>query len=342
MWHFTVKKQILIFFCLLAGTDRLHAQTVTDIDGNVYSTVRIGAQVWMSENLKTTRFRDGTNIPQIPDSVQWSGGTIPGYCWYANAVAYKDIFGALYNWEAVSSGKLAPEGWHVATNEDWSNLVNYLGGGTYAGGKLKALGSIDVGDGYWYTPNEGATNETGFSAQAGGAREFNGAFNYIFSHGYFWTSTAGNEGMAVYRKLYYNSTDVDSGSLNRPAGLSVRCVRDSATGFPETGVEGKVKIYSIPGTGCIVVAGIEECSFSLSVYDLAGRLVARSIPSRQDGISVSLRYPASRIPHPASCILHPASSCFVDTGLPPGIYLIRVAGCGWEVWRKVMIGGNEQ
>jgi uncharacterized protein (TIGR02145 family) len=301
MRHFTVKKLILIFFCLFIGTDRLHAQTITDIDGNVYPTVQIGTQVWMAENLKTTRFRDGTNIPQIPDSVQWSGGTFPGFCWYANAVAYKDIFGALYNWEAVSSGKLAPEGWHVATDKDWSILVDYLGGGPYAGGKLKALGSIDVGDGYWYTPNAGATNETGFSAQGGGAREFNGAFNYIFSHGYFWTSTAGNTGMAICRRLFYNSTEVDSGSINRTAGLSVRCVRDSVVGGPETVPKGNVKVYSIPGTGRIVVTGIEECSFSLSVYDLAGRLVAKSV-------------------------------------LRPGIYLVWVAGCGWEVWRKVMVG----
>ena len=138
---------------------------VTDIDGNVYQTVTIGTQVWMVENLKTTRYIDGTAIPLDTNSSTWGGLTTPGYCWYNDSAIYGNTYGALYNWYAVNTGKLAPAGWHVPTDSEWTVLTTYLGGETVAGGKLK-----DTGTTYWQSPNTGATNASGFLALPGGFR----------------------------------------------------------------------------------------------------------------------------------------------------------------------------
>ena len=136
--------------------------TATDIDGNVYHTVTIGTQIWMVENLKTTRYNDGSPIPFVTDSSSWSNLTTPGYCWYNNDTTNKNTYGALYNWFAVNTGKLAPTGWHVPTDDEWTTLTTYLGGESIAGGKLKETGTT-----HWRTPNAGATNEIGFTASSG-------------------------------------------------------------------------------------------------------------------------------------------------------------------------------
>ena len=107
--------------------DNNNSSTVTDIDGNVYNTVKIGTQTWMVENLKTTRFNDGTAIPNVTDASAWNALTTPGYCWYDNNEANKATYGALYNWYAVNTGKLAPASWHVATDADWKKLEMALG-----------------------------------------------------------------------------------------------------------------------------------------------------------------------------------------------------------------------
>jgi hypothetical protein len=109
---------------------------VTDIDGNIYSTVTIGTQTWMKQDLKTTRYNDGAAIPLVTDNTAWAALTTPGYCLYNNTNNADSIrtFGALYNWYAVNTGKLAPTGWHVATDAEWTTLTTYLGGTTVAGG----------------------------------------------------------------------------------------------------------------------------------------------------------------------------------------------------------------
>jgi len=100
-----------------------------DIDGNVYHTVIIGTQIWMVENLKTTKYNDGTSIANVTDNVEWIGLTSPAYCWYNNYTSYKTQFGALYNWYAVNTGKLAPTGWHVPSHAEWTTLTNFFLGG---------------------------------------------------------------------------------------------------------------------------------------------------------------------------------------------------------------------
>jgi uncharacterized protein (TIGR02145 family) len=194
---------------------------VSDIDGNIYHTIVIGAQVWLIENLKTTRFNDGTPIPNVTDNTAWGALTTPGYCWYQNNVANGATYGALYNWHAVNTGRLAPKGWHVATDAEWTTMGNFLGGDAVAGGKLKEAGLA-----HWLTPNTGATNETGFSALPGGYRYGNGSFNYQGYSGLWWSASEDNASDAYYRYLSYGYDSLARDSYYKSCGFSVRLVRD--------------------------------------------------------------------------------------------------------------------
>jgi uncharacterized protein (TIGR02145 family) len=155
--------------------------TVTDIDGNVYNIITIGGQVWMKENLKVTKLKDGTAIPLVTSTVQWATSTTPSYCYYNNSTVTGVTYGALYNWYTVNTNKLCPSSWHVPSNSEWSILSNFLGGDYVSGGKLKITGTI-----YWKSFNSDATNETGFSALGSGVRFSNGIDSGIFSDFLHW------------------------------------------------------------------------------------------------------------------------------------------------------------
>ena len=135
----------------------------TDFDGNNYPVGQIGTQIWMVENLKTTRYNDGTDILSITDNTTWENLITPGYCFYNNGVVNKNTYGALYNWYAVNTGKLAPKGWHVPTNDEYTTLITFLGGESVASSKLKESGTS-----HWQSPNTEATNQSGFTALPGG------------------------------------------------------------------------------------------------------------------------------------------------------------------------------
>jgi uncharacterized protein (TIGR02145 family) len=182
---------------LISGLAVLKAQTVTDIDGNVYKTVTIGTQTWMAENLKTTKYNDGTPIPLVADTMVvramgrkpvsvplWIVVGSGAYCWYYNIkIAAYHVYGALYNRIAVNTRMLCPTGWHVLGIDEWTTLTNYLGD-SIAGGKLKENGTVN-----WHYPNTGATNESGFTALPGGWRDENGVYQEIGYQGVFWSST---------------------------------------------------------------------------------------------------------------------------------------------------------
>ena len=213
----------LLNFTTQSGT----GGTVTDIDGNVYHTVIIGTQTWMVENLKTTKDNDGTAIPLVTDGTAWRNLTTPGYCWCNNdAATYKNTYGALYNWYTVHTGKLAPTGWHVPTDAEWTTLTTYLGGESVAGGKMKSTGTIAAGTGLWLDPNTGATNESGFTAVPAGLRESYGTFVSVGSDGVWWSSSENDLGSAWFRSLHYDYSDVTRNNGYKSFGFSVRCVRD--------------------------------------------------------------------------------------------------------------------
>jgi uncharacterized protein (TIGR02145 family) len=232
-----------IFFMIIGGCKKKEDKstppapptsgTVKDIDGNEYHIDTIGTQIWMVENLKTTRYNNGNHIPLVTDSTAWFNLTTPGYCWYNNDITNKTPYGALYNWYAVNAGKLAPVGWHIPTAAEWTTLITYLGGVDVAGGKMKATGTIEAGTGLWRTfPNTNATNESGFTAVPGGYRLGYlqlgyGKFENIGGVSIWWSSTGDINGyLAMYMMLYFMSDGVGPGNDYQYLGYSVRCIRD--------------------------------------------------------------------------------------------------------------------
>ena len=200
--------------------------TVTDIDVNVYSTVTIGTQVWMAENLKVTHYRNGEPIPKVTDNTEWCNLTTGAYCNYDNDANNATTYGSLYNWYAVDDSRnIAPAGWHVPTDEEWQTLVDYLGGSGVAGGKLKETGTT-----HWKSPNEGATNESGFSALPGGYHFHDGGYSSMGSSAAFWSSSDyisfSGSFYALGRALLHDYSKVYRHGYDERYGYSVRCVRD--------------------------------------------------------------------------------------------------------------------
>lgn len=218
----TVSKPIQRTTVITNNTVVPPSNMVTDIDGNIYHTVKIGPQVWMAENLKTTRYNDGTSIPLVTSGSAWATLTTPGYCFYDNdATVNKATYGAMYNWYTVSTGKLCPRGWLVPSDAEWTTLTNYLGGENAAGGKLK-----ESGISHWGTPNDGATNSSGFTALPGGFRQDDGSFYNINDDATWWSSSVNNPQSARGRNVNYNYSYVTKDSYNKNFGFSVRCVKD--------------------------------------------------------------------------------------------------------------------
>jgi len=194
--------------------------TMTDQDGNVYKTVKIGDQVWMAENLRVTHYRNGDPIPNVTSNWEWSHLRTGARCAYNNNNGNVTTYGLLYNWYALTDRRnIAPEGWHVPTDEEWKELERYLG--SNAGGKLKERGTS-----HWKSPNEGATNSSGFTALPGGSRNYHGTFYDIGDHAYFWSSTEYGRDYAWLRHLYYNLSGAYRDDYDKLDGFSVRCVRD--------------------------------------------------------------------------------------------------------------------
>lgn len=196
-------------------------ETVADIEGNTYKTIQIGTQTWMAENLRTQKFKDGTDIEYIAEAASWKALETSAYSWY-----YTDtiVSGALYNWYAVNTGDLCPDGWSVPTDADWTELTDYLGGAATVGEALKESGSR-----HWLESNENNTNASGFTALPGGYRTLFGGFGNIGNTGYWWTSTENVTGTAFYRSMYFSYSNVDRGSSNVKSGFSVRCIKNPVT-----------------------------------------------------------------------------------------------------------------
>ncbi len=201
----------------------------SDSDGNSYATVVIGTQVWMAENLKSTKYNDGTAILYNTDNGM-SYSEAPGYCWYNDNATNKNTYGALYNWFAVNTGKLCPVGWHVPQYTEWWTLVSYLAGteGSTAegisGGKMKEAGTV-----HWRTPNTGATNSSSFSALPAGCRPIGFPYQELGDRGYWWTATA--DAGALNARFVYTTFDSSACIsyyilIDKRHQYSVRCMKD--------------------------------------------------------------------------------------------------------------------
>jgi len=201
-----------------------------DVDGNVYRTVRIGDQVWMAENLRVTRYRDGSAIPEVRDDRDWAGLDSGASCIAGNAAdpAHVAAFGRLYNWHAINDLRgLAPEGWHVPSVAEWQRMLDSLGGAAVAGGSLKALGTVS-----WAAPNTAATDSSGFTALPGGVRDGNGGPFFNFGEAAYLGLTATEPGI-WYAFLESGSGAVSVASDEYPTdGFSIRCVKDDSPASP--------------------------------------------------------------------------------------------------------------
>ena len=223
-------ERIVILYPNVAGL------TVTDIDANIYHTVKIGTQIWMVEALKTTKFNDGSAIPNVGPNTTWSGLVTPGYNWYNNDIANKGNYSALYNWYAVNSGKLCPTGWHVASDAEWTQLTDYLTskGYGYQGTGSNIAKSMAETSGWTSSSiagnvgnDQASNNNSLFSALPGGNRNGDGTFSKLGTYCLFWSSTEQDSGSAFFRSLYYGSGKVDRApGLYKGTGLSVRCIKD--------------------------------------------------------------------------------------------------------------------
>jgi uncharacterized protein (TIGR02145 family) len=199
--------------------------SVDDVDSNSYATVVIGAQQWFVENLRTTKYNDGTPIPLVTTNGVWDTLTSPAYCWYDNDSTSNAMpYGALYNYYTVadtSSKNVCPIGWHVPSDSSWTVLINTLGGSTVAGGKMK-----EVGTEHWTPPNNGATNSSGFTAVAGGNRNTSGVFDEFGNGAFFWSSSVHSVERSWYRFILNNAADVYRENNLKDIGFSIRCLKD--------------------------------------------------------------------------------------------------------------------
>jgi len=213
---------ILINSCKKDEDPPAEPERLVDIQGNKYAIVTIGTQTWMASDLRVKQLNDTTDIPHITNASQWENTSAPAHCYYDNdSTEYADPYAILYNWFAVKTGKLCPEGWHVPTNADWTTLIDFLGGEDTTGGLLK-----EIGTDHWASPNVGATNVTGFTAIAGGYRNYDGPFYNMGTTGNWWSATEENPGYAWYRTIHNNLTTVSNNNGLKQRGHSVRCVKD--------------------------------------------------------------------------------------------------------------------
>ncbi len=225
------------------GTESIAGQctgTISDIDGNIYNVLPIGTQCWMKENLKTTKYRNGTPILHVEDNTTWESITDTGaYAWYDNDISWKDKYGALYKWyTTIDTNGLCPTGWHVPSEQEWTILTNYIGGTVSPHGqKLKSCRQVNS-----YLGGDCATTEHprwdeyisgygtdnyGFSGLPGGIRGLDGGFFGLGTRAWWWaTITPYSGGYTPCRELFYNDNTIQTNYWDARCGGSIRCIRD--------------------------------------------------------------------------------------------------------------------
>jgi len=211
------------------GTD-----TMTDNEGTTYAVVKIGNQVWMAENLRSISFRDGSwMLTELYDGVEWASAGSAATCIYPysyldglNSEAdVAEAYGRLYNWQAVNDSRgLCPAGWRVPNDDDWDELIEYLGGEEVAGGKLKSLRTAPVAHPRWESPNTDATNDYNFEAVPSGYRTSLGQFDLAGYYAEWWSSTEYNADLAATRYIGNDDAGMYYGYGRKRAGYTVRCI----------------------------------------------------------------------------------------------------------------------
>ena len=212
---------LLLVFLVTSCKKDNDTLSVTDTEGNVYRIVNIGTQTWMAENLKPTKLNDGTSISIISDNASWLNSNSSGMCWFNNESGNKNTLGALYNWYTVNTNKLCPTGWHVPNEAEWTILINYCGGLSQAGAKLKEKGLS-----HWNDPNLGATDDFSFTALPSGMRYNSGTFSNSGSLAVWWTSSESDNSNSWSFSAVSGAIFANKMTFTKQYGLSVRCIKD--------------------------------------------------------------------------------------------------------------------
>jgi uncharacterized protein (TIGR02145 family) len=302
-----MKATVLLTSCLIVFAFYNQAQTVTDYDGNIYHTVNIGSQVWLQENLRVTHYNNGDLIPNVANTSSWPGLSSGARCYYNNDSATWDpVYGALYNWYAVSNNNLCPQGWHIPSDAEWTTAENYLGGSSVAGGKMK-----EAGFEHWNSPNTGATNESGFTGLPGGMLSTTYTFQTIRENGLWWTASSYNSSYAWSRYLWYLFAGVDRNPTPKTIGLSVRCIKDIGVGFGDAKDLGRITIYPEPACNMVTIDGEDIQDATLKIYDIEGKVwLEKTLSANKEDIEI--------------------------VTLPKGVYLVKLSSEKWSFQRKII------
>jgi uncharacterized protein (TIGR02145 family) len=270
-------KKYILFGLIIFFNSSLFAQfSITDIEGNIYKTTIIGNQIWMSQNLNTSYFSNGKKIENVTDNLTWGEYPKSAYCNYNNDSNISKIYGKLYNYfSVIDENKICPIGWHVPSDNEWSELVNYLGGENVAGKHIK-----EKGNKHWKFPFGGGDNQSEFTALPSGYRWSNiglnkGLFNSLTYGASFWTSTDSTNNISIWRYLYPESDAIARLANDRNYGLSVRCISDiKLDEIKEQSNESILLIFPNPSTSgrieFILLKG--ECS-KIQLFNLFGQLL---------------------------------------------------------------------
>jgi len=213
--------------------------TITDIDGNTYNGIQIENQFWLTENLNVSKYRNGDDIPEVKDKKEWKKLTTGAWCYYDNNAENGAIYGKLYNWYAVADPRgLAPEGYHIPSSEEWNTMLANLGGDFGAGGKMKEKGTT-----HWNSPNEKATNQSGFTALPAGTRWEEENFNDLGDTAEFWSTTEYNSEVGGSLKVTKSNRNAMLSVSRKKGGSSVRCIKNSEELI--TGIKlGKLEVFN--------------------------------------------------------------------------------------------------
>ena len=256
-------------FCSLISIAAL-GQTVSDIDGNMYTTVSIGNQVWLGENLKVTKFNNQDPISLVLDDTQWSTQTQAAYCYYQGDVANTNDSGNLYNWYVVNNSKnVCPTGYHVPSISEWEELITFLGGNAVAGGKLK-----EIGFAHWLDPNTGADNSSGFTLLPSGWRAHNNGFYESLSYmAYVWSSTSVDALSSSIILAGYDSPACYTSESHIRTGLPIRCLKDETSSLDEADNDQPILVYPNPANDLVNIHFSIFDNPTVKLTDTKGQIV---------------------------------------------------------------------
>lgn len=302
----TYKNLLLLFLVLLQIN--LSAQTITDIDGNIYPTITIGSQTWMQENLKTTHFNNGIAIPTTTAATMVDSTSL--FQWaYNNDSNNINDYGRLYTWfTVVNSNQLCPTGWHVPDQTEWQTLSSFLGGETLAGSKMKETGTV-----HWSVTDSSVDNSSFFTGLPGGMRGNPMGFGNLGSYGNFWSSTPLGTISSFQRGICFNLQATNSQFLESVAvancGMSVRCIKNSSTSKENIGMENEIQVFPNPSLSHIFIQFESPVLSTLYMYSIEGKLMLqKSLTEKLNIIEIE--------------------------NLERGLYFLKIVGEGFEVERK--------